>query len=102
MQYSLLVILYLHAKTSLVLVIDAWLGLQVNETLEEKVQPYIQNMNNAVLSQPIFLQQQTEDKKVSPSSLGFLKFSLLSKVLLLKKENEIRSIMDKVMLVSAY
>ncbi|KAI9083581.1 hypothetical protein K1719_034523 [Acacia pycnantha] len=40
-----------------------WRQDKINEMLEEKVQPYIQNMNNAVLSQPIFLQQQTEDKK---------------------------------------
>ncbi|KAI9107374.1 hypothetical protein K1719_021411 [Acacia pycnantha] len=40
-----------------------WRQDRINEMLEEKVQPYIQNMNNAVLYQPIFLQQQTEEKK---------------------------------------
>ena len=41
--------------------------LQLNEMLEEKVQPYIQDISNGVLSEPILLKPQNQDKKVSLS-----------------------------------
>lgn len=40
--------------------------LQLNEMLEEKVQPYIQKIDNGVLSLPIIMQSQNQNKKVSP------------------------------------
>lgn len=41
--------------------------LQLNELLEEKVRPYIQNINSGALPRPIIIQPQNQDKKVSPS-----------------------------------
>lgn len=40
---------------------------QLNEMLEEKVRPYMQNIDNAALSQPIILQPQDQNRKVSIS-----------------------------------
>ncbi|KDP45889.1 hypothetical protein JCGZ_15333 [Jatropha curcas] len=42
-----------------------WRQEKLNEILEEKVRPYIQNINNAVLSRPIIMQSQNKDKKRS-------------------------------------
>lgn len=39
--------------------------------LEEKVRPYIQNVENEVLSKPIVLRSQNQDQKVFLSSLLF-------------------------------
>lgn len=39
--------------------------LQLNEMLEEKVRPYIQNISNGALPRPILIQSQKQDKKVS-------------------------------------
>lgn len=36
----------------------------MNEMLEEKVRPYIQNIDNGVLSQPIIVQSQNQIDKV--------------------------------------
>ena len=53
---------------------------QLNEMLEEKVRPYIQNNDNAVLSQPIILPSQDQKQKV----LLFLKlpYQLASSIIL--------------------
>ncbi|XP_061350953.1 uncharacterized protein LOC133296019 isoform X2 [Gastrolobium bilobum] len=40
-----------------------WRQEKLNEMLEEKVQPYFQNIDNAVLSEPILLKPQNQDKK---------------------------------------
>ncbi|XP_048235202.1 uncharacterized protein LOC8265315 [Ricinus communis] len=40
-----------------------WRQEKLNELLEEKVRPYIQNSNTGVLSRPIILQSQDKDKK---------------------------------------
>ncbi|KAK4851333.1 hypothetical protein QYF36_014211 [Acer negundo] len=40
-----------------------WRQEKLNEMLEEKVRPYIQNSDNSVLSQPILIQSQNKDKK---------------------------------------
>ncbi|KAB5534611.1 hypothetical protein DKX38_017697 [Salix brachista] len=40
--------------------------LQLNELLEEKVRPYIQNINSGALPSPIIIQPQNQDKKVPP------------------------------------
>lgn len=46
---------------------DAWFDLKVNEMLEEKLQPYIQNIDNEVLSEPILLKSQKQEKVLSLS-----------------------------------
>ncbi|EXB42547.1 hypothetical protein L484_011318 [Morus notabilis] len=43
---------------------NKWRQEKLNEMLEEKVRPYIQNTDNAVLSRPILLQSQDQNKKV--------------------------------------
>lgn len=40
-----------------------WRQEKVNEMLEEKLQPYIQNIDNEVLSEPILLKSQKQEKK---------------------------------------
>ncbi|KAK9268476.1 hypothetical protein L1049_000227 [Liquidambar formosana] len=40
-----------------------WRQEKLNEMLEEKVQPYIQNIDSGVLSQPIIIQSQNQDQK---------------------------------------
>ncbi|KAJ0103045.1 hypothetical protein Patl1_04691 [Pistacia atlantica] len=40
-----------------------WRQDKLNEMLEEKVQPYIQNIDNTVLSQPILMKQQNKNQK---------------------------------------
>ncbi|KAE9585185.1 hypothetical protein Lalb_Chr25g0286311 [Lupinus albus] len=40
-----------------------WRQEKVNELLVEKVKPYIQNIDNAVLSEPILLKPQNQEKK---------------------------------------
>ncbi|XP_065862104.1 uncharacterized protein [Euphorbia lathyris] len=40
-----------------------WRQQKLNEILEEKVRPYVQNVNNGVLSQPILIQSPNKDKK---------------------------------------
>ncbi|KAK3198543.1 hypothetical protein Dsin_021958 [Dipteronia sinensis] len=40
-----------------------WRQEKLNEMLEEKVRPYIQNSDNSVLSQPILIQSQNKDQK---------------------------------------
>jgi hypothetical protein len=37
---------------------------QLNEMLEEKVRPYIQDIDNEVLSKPIVLRSQNQEQKV--------------------------------------
>lgn len=37
---------------------------QLNEMLEEKVRPYMKNIDNAVLSRPILMQQPNKNQKV--------------------------------------
>lgn len=44
---------------------DVWFDLQVNELLEEKVQPFIQNIDNEVLSEPILLPKKQEKVSLS-------------------------------------
>uniref|UniRef100_A0A2P2KZK0 Uncharacterized protein LOC105129218 n=1 Tax=Rhizophora mucronata TaxID=61149 RepID=A0A2P2KZK0_RHIMU len=41
-----------------------WRQEKLNEMLEEKVRPYIQNVDGTVISRPIMVQQQNQDKKV--------------------------------------
>lgn len=41
-----------------------YFDFQLNEMLEEKMRPYIQNMDNDVLSKPIVLQSQKQEQKV--------------------------------------
>ncbi|CAI0408392.1 unnamed protein product [Linum tenue] len=38
--------------------------MQLNQMLEEKVQPYIKDADNGILSQPIVLQPQNQQKEV--------------------------------------
>uniref|UniRef100_A0A2P2KZJ3 Uncharacterized protein n=1 Tax=Rhizophora mucronata TaxID=61149 RepID=A0A2P2KZJ3_RHIMU len=40
-----------------------WRQEKLNEMLEEKVRPYIQNVDGTVISRPIMVQQQNQDKK---------------------------------------
>ncbi|KAJ0045567.1 hypothetical protein Pint_04587 [Pistacia integerrima] len=40
-----------------------WQQDKLNEMLEEKVRPYIQNIDNTVLSQPILMKQQNKNQK---------------------------------------
>ncbi|XP_030929678.1 uncharacterized protein LOC115955619 isoform X3 [Quercus lobata] len=40
-----------------------WRQEKLNEMLEEKVQPYIQNIDNGILSKPIVLQSQNQEHK---------------------------------------
>lgn len=40
-----------------------WRQEKLNETLKEKVQPYIQSIDNGVLSQPIIIQSPNQDQK---------------------------------------
>ncbi|KAI4322956.1 hypothetical protein L6164_022601 [Bauhinia variegata] len=40
-----------------------WRQEKLNKMLEEKLQPYIQNMDNAILSQPILLPPETQNTK---------------------------------------
>ncbi|KAK2639002.1 hypothetical protein Ddye_026797 [Dipteronia dyeriana] len=47
-----------------------WRQEKLNEMLEEKVRPYIQNSDNYVLSQPILIQSQNKDQKVLSLSLS--------------------------------
>lgn len=48
-------------------------GFQLNKMLEEKLQPYIQNIENGVLPQPILAAPQNNDQKVHPfSATSFL------------------------------
>ena len=47
---------------SFVQVTDAWFHLQLNEMLEAKVKPYIQDIDNAVLPEPILLKPQNQEK----------------------------------------
>ncbi|KAG6793828.1 hypothetical protein POTOM_003052 [Populus tomentosa] len=42
-----------------------WRQEKLNEMLEEKVRPYIQNISNGALPRPILIQSQKQDKKVS-------------------------------------
>ncbi|XP_030929677.1 uncharacterized protein LOC115955619 isoform X2 [Quercus lobata] len=42
-----------------------WRQEKLNEMLEEKVQPYIQNIDNGILSKPIVLQSQNQEHKRS-------------------------------------
>ncbi|RVW21912.1 hypothetical protein CK203_101030 [Vitis vinifera] len=46
-----------------------WRQEKLNETLKEKVQPYIQSIDNGVLSQPIIIQSSNQDQKML--ELGF-------------------------------
>lgn len=46
-------------------------GFQLNEMLEEKVRPYIQKIDNSVLSKPIVLQSHTQEQKVCPLTFPF-------------------------------
>lgn len=39
---------------------------QLNEMLEEKVRPYMQNIDSGILSQPIILPSQDQNQKVLP------------------------------------
>ena len=39
-------------------------NFQLNEMLVEKVQPYLQNIDNGILSKPIVLQSQNQEQKV--------------------------------------
>lgn len=41
-----------------------YFDMQLNEMLEEKVRPYIQDIDNGVLSHPIILQSKAQDQKV--------------------------------------
>lgn len=47
------------------------LYFQLNEMLEEKVRPYIQNIDNEVLSKPIVLRSQNQEQKVFPHTFLF-------------------------------
>lgn len=42
--------------------------IQLNEMLEEKVQPYLRNIENGALPPPIVIQPQSQEKKVRLSS----------------------------------
>ncbi|KAL9403648.1 hypothetical protein Peur_000620 [Populus x canadensis] len=42
-----------------------WRQEKLNEMLEEKVRPYIQNISNGALPRPILIQSQKQDKRVS-------------------------------------
>ncbi|CAI0408390.1 unnamed protein product, partial [Linum tenue] len=48
-----------------------WRQEKLNQMLEEKVQPYIKDADNGILSQPIVLQPQNQQKEVSPLVLYF-------------------------------
>ena len=48
----------------MILYIILYFNFQLNEMLEEKVQPYIQNIDNGILSKPIVLQSQNQEHKV--------------------------------------
>ncbi|TQD78689.1 hypothetical protein C1H46_035740 [Malus baccata] len=43
-----------------------WRQERLNEMLEEKVRPYMQSIDSGTLSQPIILQSQDQNQKVSP------------------------------------
>ncbi|KAL0320660.1 UNVERIFIED_CONTAM: hypothetical protein Sradi_5327500 [Sesamum radiatum] len=47
-----------------------WREEKLNEMLKEKVEPYLQNIDNGVLPQPIVLQSQNHDQKVEVSIDG--------------------------------
>lgn len=59
--------IWLHDYCSIVSVfflIIGGIGLQLNEMLEEKLRPYVEEIDNGELSRPIIIQQ-AKDQKVS-------------------------------------
>jgi hypothetical protein len=59
--------IFLACALCLFLLTDAWFELQVNEMLEEKVRPYIQNIENEVLSETILLKPKKQETVFSLS-----------------------------------
>lgn len=64
------ILFFFHVHFVSFLLTDAWFDLQMNEMLEEKMQPYIQNIDKEVLSEPILLKPKKQDK------VFFLPFSV--------------------------
>lgn len=65
--YNLDNMIWLHDYCSIVSVfflIIGGIGLQLNEMLEEKLRPYVEEIDNGELSRPIIIQQ-AKDQKVS-------------------------------------